>query len=184
MFTLGVIADTHIPDRAKGLPPGVLTIFQEAKVDAVLHAGDICAPRVLEQLEHLAPVYAVYGNRDLLLLGKLPEIRLLEFEGVSLALSHGHGGWFNYIKEKLRYIFIGPPKFSYFEDLALKKFPQVKVVIIGHNHAPANRWVGEQLIFNPGSPCCPNETIPNLKPSVGLLHIDEGNVRGEIVFLN
>ena len=97
--------------------------------------------------------------------------------------SHGHGGWKNYIKEKLRYLLIAPAKFSHFEDLALQTFPTAKVVVIGHNHAPANRWAGDQLIFNPGSPCCPNETIPNLKPSVGLLHLNEGSVQGEIVFL-
>jgi predicted phosphodiesterase len=39
-FTFGVIADTHIPDRAKHLPSMVLRTFERAQVNQILHAGD------------------------------------------------------------------------------------------------------------------------------------------------
>jgi predicted phosphodiesterase len=39
-FTFAVIADTHIPDRAKHLPSTVLRTFERAQVNQILHAGD------------------------------------------------------------------------------------------------------------------------------------------------
>jgi putative phosphoesterase len=183
MLTLGVIADTHIPDRARSLPPKAIATFEEAKVAAILHAGDISLPKVLIQLEDIAPVYAVRGNRDLLGFRDLPRHRRLTYEGVSIGLTHGHGTWGEYIQEKIKYLLFGPTKFSYFEEIALRIFPDTQVVILGHNHAPVNRWQEGQLIFNPGSATCPNEYIPHLTPSVGLLHVDGKNVEGEIVFI-
>lgn len=182
MLTLGVIADTHIPDRVRNLNPQIPEIFQQAEVAAILHAGDLSTTRVIKILETIAPVYAVRGNRDLFLPG-LPYKQHLTFEGVTIGLTHGHGGWLRYLTQKTVAILIGPPKFSVFEDIARREFPDTDVVVLGHNHAPANRWQEDQLIFNPGSPCCPNKYVPGLKPSVGLLHLERGNVRGEIVFL-
>jgi len=54
---LGVIADTH-----GLLRPEVFQAF--AKVDHILHAGDVGPPDLLTELEALAPVTAVYGNTD------------------------------------------------------------------------------------------------------------------------
>jgi hypothetical protein len=183
MLTLGVIADTHIPDRVRELPPKAIAAFEEVGVAAILHAGDISLPRVITRLEEIAPVYAVRGNRDIFGFKGLPRHRRLTFEGVTIGLTHGHGNWAEYIKEKLLYIFAGPTKFSHFEDIALGIFPDTRVVVLGHNHAPTNRWQGRQLVFNPGSATCPNECYPHLAPSVGLLHVDGENVRGEIVFI-
>ena len=64
MIRLGVISDTHIPDRARRLNERVIPVFREAGVSAILHAGDVSTPRVLKQLEEVAPVYATRGNRD------------------------------------------------------------------------------------------------------------------------
>lgn len=183
MLTLGVIADTHIPDRTKHLNPEALEVFKRADVDAILHAGDMCLPKVISQLKEIAPVHTVRGNRDLFGFRDIPWNQQLEFEGVTIGITHGHGGWWEYVLERLSYTYKGSPKFSHFENKAIHSFPDVDVLVLGHNHAPANRWQDGQLIFNPGSPCCPNDNYPNLPPSVGLLHIDRGNVEGEIVFL-
>jgi putative phosphoesterase len=183
MLTLGVIADTHVPDRSRRLNPKVFSTFEEAKVTAILHAGDISIPKVLTQLEEIAPVHAVRGNRDLFGFRTLPRHRRLTFEGVSIGLTHGHGDWGEYIKEKLMYYFQGPTKFSRFEKIALRLFPDTRVVILGHNHAATNQWQEDQLVFNPGSACCPNKYFPHLSPSVGLLHVDGEKVEGEIVFI-
>ncbi len=64
MTTLGLISDTHIPDRAAELNPRVLQIFEEARVSQILHAGDIMNQTVLDELAQVAPVQAVCGNRD------------------------------------------------------------------------------------------------------------------------
>src|SRR5512143_623838 len=99
MTVLGVIADSHIPDRMPDLPPGVFAAL--AGVEAILHAGDVSIQRVLDALAAIAPVYAVAGNRDFLL--KLPLDRQLTFDGVTIGLTHGHGGWPGYLREKARY---------------------------------------------------------------------------------
>ncbi|MBE3577897.1 MAG: metallophosphoesterase family protein [Limnochordales bacterium] len=59
---IGVISDTHVPVRARALPGEVFRIF--AGVDLILHAGDLVALDVLEELQATAPVLAVRGNVD------------------------------------------------------------------------------------------------------------------------
>ena len=58
MTTLGVIADTHVPDRRPDLDPQILPIFLQAKVQTILHAGDVSSQKVLDQLSQIAPVLA------------------------------------------------------------------------------------------------------------------------------
>ena len=181
MLTLGVISDTHIPDRARRLRPDILTTFREAGVAAILHAGDVSIPSVLKKLSTLAPVYAVRGNRDVFLLRRLPHSLCLEFEGVQIALSHGHGFWWNYLYEKTLYLLGGYDPQRYQKRL-LAEFPTARVIVFGHTHRSVNQWVGDQLLFNPGSPHFPD--THEIAPSLGLLHIRAGGeVQGEIITL-
>lgn len=180
---LGVIADTHIPDRAARIPQTALDLFSERGVDAILHAGDLSTRRVLHILEEIAPVYAIRGNTDLSLVGQIPWVRRLEFESVTIGMAHGHGGWLRYIPDRVSFFFRGPLKFTYYENLARARVPDCKVVVCGHTHISANYWINGQLVFNPGSVTKPQVIIPGLLPSIGFLHLDEGNVRGEIVFV-
>ena len=181
MMTLGVIADTHIPERARGLNPGVLPAFQRAEVKAILHAGDVCIPRVLEELGELAPVYAVRGNRDWAYLKHLPTSLSLDFGGVAVGLIHGHGRWRNYLVDRTSY-FLEGFRFERYQPRLLAAFPTARVIVFGHMHIPFNHWVGDQLLFTPGTACCPAEkTTP---PSLGLLHIHAGGeIVGEIISL-
>jgi putative phosphoesterase len=183
MQTIGVIADTHIPDRVRHVPPKALDIFRKAQVTTILHAGDISVKSALNSLEQIAPVIAVRGNRDLFYFSKLPLKHTLTIEQVTIGLTHGHGSWPRYIRDRIQHAVFGQKKFSYYEAIACRMFPTAKVVILGHNHAPANYWLNDQLVFNPGSPTRTNPAVPDLKPSIGLLHIDGHNVEGEIVFL-
>lgn len=183
MQTIGVIADTHIPDRGRELPPKALEVFRQAQVDQIIHAGDISIKSVLTTLEEIAPVSAVCGNRDLLYIFSLPFTRTITVEEVTIGITHGHGSWPRYIRDRVGMMLGFPKKFSYYEDLARRMMPGARVVVLGHNHAPANYWMERQLIFNPGSSGFPNPAIPNLKPSVGLLRVDGHNVEGEIVFI-
>ena len=57
---IGLISDTHIPDRARVIPQNVLDAFQD--VDLIIHAGDLTSLEVVEELEKIAPVMAVQGN--------------------------------------------------------------------------------------------------------------------------
>jgi putative phosphoesterase len=181
MVTLGVISDTHIPDRAHRLDPRVMPIFRSAGVEAILHAGDVSSPGVLAQLGEVATVYAVRGNRDWLWLRNLPVARRLDFSGVTIGLTHGHGNLWNYLKDRIYFMRQGYHPERLLPRL-LAEFPDVRVIVFGHGHSPLNQWMGVQLLFNPGSPHVPG--TEDLTPSVGLLHISGGSeVRGEIIRL-
>ena len=181
MLTLGVIADTHVPDRRRSLHPSVLPTFRRAGAAAILHAGDLCAGRVVDWLEEVAPVHAVRGNRDIFLNRRLPLTQILTYGRVTVGLTHGHGGFWRYLRNRSRYVVLGAQMLSYFHRQALQTFPQADVVVFGHTHYALNRRVGGQLLFNPGSACISNP--PHLPLTVGLLHIEPetGQVAGEIV---
>ena len=180
MITLGVVADTHIPDRESHLPAQVLRVFQQANVAAILHAGDVIHPRVLDALATVAPVYAVRGNRDFYFLRHLPPRWEGRFEGVTVGMTHSHGTLRQYLADKWHHWRHGVP-FARFEQRALAAFPQAGVVVFGHTHYPVCKWVGRQLLCNPGSPVHP--IFPHVMPSVALLHIQGERVRGEVVML-
>ncbi len=183
LVTLGVISDTHVPDRARRLHPRVMPLFQEAGVTAILHAGDISTPAVLAELGRVAPVTAVLGNRDWLLRGSLPMQARLEFAGVQVVLAHGHGGWSRYLFDKFQYLLRGYRAERYQRPL-LKAYPGARVIVYGHTHRPANLWVAGRLLFNPGAAGV--ISLPGWKsPTVGLLRIfPGGEVAGEIVRLD
>jgi hypothetical protein len=179
MITLGIIADTHVPDRRANVNPRALDIFRTSNVGAILHAGDVSVRRVLDQLQDIAPVHAVRGNRDWISLGALPLRRVLEFDGVRVGMVHGQGSLVQYLWDKVDYMIHGLDQ-ERFKRRALETFPAVDVVIFGHLHVPVNEWVNGQLLFNPGSACCPD--LRSFRPAVGLLRIDgPQDVSGEII---
>jgi predicted phosphodiesterase len=133
-------------------------------------------------LGEIAPVYAVRGNRDWMLLGRLPLVQELNFEGVSLVLIHGHGRLKEYLLDKADYFIKGLQPERY-QNRLLAAFPAARIIVFGHVHRPLNLWVGEQLLFNPGSPHFPDRNSQAL--SIGLIHISaEGEVKGEIIRLD
>ena len=178
---IGVVADTHVPDRVKQLNPKVLELFQKARVDTILHAGDISSPSVLAQFGEVAPVYAVRGNRDWFWWGKLPMRRMLVVEGLKIGLAHGHGGWKDYLLDRIHFMRHGYDHNRLVPRL-LEAFPQANVIVFGHGHTPLNRWQNGQLLFNPGSPHFPDKK--DFAPSIGLLYVSAGSeVEGEIIEL-
>jgi putative phosphoesterase len=178
VVSLGILSDTHVPDRVRGLKPAVISIFREERVNAILHAGDISQPGVLAQLQEIAPVYAVRGNRDWPQLHMLPTTLLLEFEDVKVGLTHSHGSLGVYLLDKVRSLVQGGQSERYLRR-ALSTFPQAKVVVFGHTHIPLQRWMNGRLCINPGSAACPDNKAP--APSLGLLRIGPaGSVNAEI----
>jgi putative phosphoesterase len=171
MFTLGILADTHIPDRALSLHPQIIPIFRQARVRAILHAGDISSPAVLEELRQAAPVYAVRGNRDWFMLRKLPEVLFLEFCNIPIVLTHGHGNLHEYLVDKYRYMKEGY-RLERYQPRLRAAFPEARVIVFGHTHFAVNEWADGQLLFNPGSPHFPGDV--KKAPSLGLLHFEDG----------
>jgi putative phosphoesterase len=173
MSTLGIIADTHIPQRIKALPPRVFEVFRG--VDRILHTGDINSRRVLDQLAEIAPVEAVAGNADLFR-HNLPLTRVIEVEGRCIGLVHGHGGWSRYLRSKVH------DRFGYDEEHYLKivhgSFGPVDAIVFGHTHRFYQAERSGILLFNPG-PIAPDfYNTPG--PQVGLLHVTTHMITSEI----
>ena len=84
---IGLISDTHIPDRAKEIPQKVFDAFSEA--DLIIHAGDLTSPKVMDELEEIAPVMAVQGNMDRANGIDLPKAKVIEAEGLKIGVIHG-----------------------------------------------------------------------------------------------
>jgi hypothetical protein len=180
--TIGLIADTHVPDRKRRLHPAVLPIFEKAKVSQILHAGDISIPRVLRELENVAPVLAVRGNRDWFGFKDLPMQRTIGIGSVRVGLTHGHGSWGFYIRDKMRYLVRGPQPFERAMRRAMGLMEKVDVLVFGHNHEPIAKEVEGVLVVNPGSACC--QAFGLKPPSVALLRIEGRSAKVEIVFLD
>jgi len=171
MITLGILADTHIPDRKRELNPALLEVFRNGKVGAILHAGDISTSTVLSTLGEIAPVYAVRGNRDWVALKHLPANRLLTFNGVQVGITHGHGNLRHYLIKRIEYLLKG-----YHVEMFLpgvrSQFSTADVIVFGHTHRPYIERKDSRLILNPGSPHVPEGV--KTPPSVALLHIQPG----------
>lgn len=132
---IGVLSDTHIPNRAKALPAAVLEGFKG--MDHIIHAGDISCIEVLRTLRKLAPVTAVAGNGDPpKLRSLLGEKKILSVGGFNIGVVHGHG-----IKGKTA-------------QRALQSFEpgEAHCIVFGHSHMPVCEYSGDILMLNPGSP--------------------------------
>jgi putative phosphoesterase len=171
---VGVIADTHVPQRLRRLPAGIDRAFDG--VSLILHAGDINCLSVLVELGRIAPVLAVTGNADPPW-WKLPRSRVVEVEGCRIGLTHGHGGWRRYLADKVREK-LGNWRQSRYLRYAREAFQDVDVIVTGHTHRPHLAYVGGTLLFNPGTIAPDYYTFPG--PTVGRLRIEAGVARAEI----
>lgn len=109
---IGLISDTH-----SYLDPKVLEYFQS--VDEIWHAGDIGEVSVTQQLEHLKPLRAVYGNIDDKNLQALyPEDLWFDCEGLRIWMTHIAGA---------------PPNYNPRTKKILKE-KSADVLICGHSH--------------------------------------------------
>ena len=177
LLTVGVVSDTHIPDHVSSLPGELLDRLNELRVDLILHAGDITIPPVIDELSQIAPVTAVRGNRDIFFNHKIYQDVRLDLAGVPVVMTHGHGGWSNYLYDKLLHIFYGY-SFERYRKWLSHWYPDARVYIFGHTHFAENQWVDGKLFFNPGTCTMASR---NLKPSFGILRFYEGQeFTGEI----
>ena len=154
-----VIADTHIPRRARTLPENLLPHLKQANL--ILHAGDLMDLTLLSEMASYAPVRAVKGNLDPPEL-KLPEVLQFEFGGARIAMIHDPG------RKKGR------------RSRMKRRFPEARVVIFGHSHIP---WLEDEeglLLLNPGSP---TDRRRQPEHTFALLWVEEGEVRAEVLTL-
>jgi uncharacterized protein len=150
-WEVGLISDTH-----GLLRPEAIAALRG--VDAIIHAGDIGAPDVVERLAAIAPVTAVRGNNDRgVWAEKLAATETLEIGGARIYVLHD-------VKE-----------------LALDPGAAgLAAVIAGHSHQPRVEERAGVLYVNPGSAGPRRFRLP---VAVGRLTVKDGRVRGRIVEL-
>ena len=162
--TVGLIADTHIPVRAREIPRKVLEIFD--KVDSIIHAGDLVDLSVIGDLEQLAPVLAVYGNMDgPKIRGKLPKINSVKVFDWKIGVIHDSRALFGMGRMR-----------------EIAKQNGFNVLVYGHTHNPRIKWEGKTLFVNPGSPTNPLPPFIT-KPSIVLLRIAKEKITPEIIHI-
>ena len=130
-----LISDTHVPKRARALPPAVLDEVDAA--DVVIHAGDWVDAATLDVLEERSRrLIGVFGNNDgPELRRRLPEVARAELDGVRFAVVHE----------------TGPATGR--EARADAAYPDADVLVFGHSHIPWDTVSpGGLRLLNPGSP--------------------------------
>jgi putative phosphoesterase len=152
---IGVISDTH--DYFDPKIPGLLK-----GVEHILHAGDIGLPRILLQLEEIAPVTAVAGNTD------DPAFRYNFTEVIKLA---GRKFLIHHIVHPQD---LGdPPK-----GRIVREKPDV--VVFGHTHKPFHQTIDGILFFNPGYA---GKSRFGMERTLAILHCDEKGIRPQFLTL-
>ncbi len=121
MYKIGILSDTHGLVR-----PEVTDAL--AGSDAIIHAGDIDKPTVLDRLTQIAPVYAVRGNADKdTWADSLQKSVSVTLAGISIFVIHN--------KKQIT------------EDLS-----DQDIIIYGHSHKYHEEYRNGRLWLNPG--CC------------------------------
>jgi putative phosphoesterase len=132
---LVLIADTHVPKRARDLPAQVWSAVEAA--DVVIHAGDWVDAAFLDRLEaRCVRLVGVYGNNDgPALRRRLPEVADVELDGLRVSVVHE----------------TGPATGR--EQRCAARFPDRDVLVFGHSHIPWDTVApGGLRLLNPGSP--------------------------------
>lgn len=132
---LVIIADTHVPRRARDLPTVLWREIDHA--DVVIHAGDWVDESLLDAIEARATrLIAVWGNNDgPALRERLPEIARADVDGLRVAVVHETGARTGR------------------ETRADRAFPETDVLVFGHSHIPWDTVTPAGLrLLNPGSP--------------------------------
>jgi putative phosphoesterase len=145
---LGVISDTH-----GLLRPQVFDVF--AGVDHILHGGDIGPANLLEELEAIAPVTAVYGNTDGMdVRARLSDVARVQLDGFRIVVTHGDQ--------------FGSPT----PEKLNAAFPEAEIIVFGHTHRPLLTLVDTVVtVMNPGG-AGPRRF--DLSPSVGIMELEPG----------
>lgn len=154
---LAVLSDTHGRDDAR-LSGRTADAVEAAST--VIHAGDFMTADVLDEFESHGRVEGVIGNNDTpAVRERLPDDRTVEWEGLRIAVVHGHEH----------------------SDTALSMYGRqsnADLIVVGHSHDPAFRD-GVVPVLNPGSHADPRWN----RPAHAELEWDEtdGSARGRLV---
>jgi putative phosphoesterase len=130
-----LIADTHVPVRARDLPAVVWD--EVAAADVVVHAGDWIAPELVDELDSKsARLVGCWGNNDgPAVRSRLPERNDVTLAGVRFTVVHETGAAAGR------------------EARMSRLYPDTDVLVFGHSHIPWDTTTQTGLrLLNPGSP--------------------------------
>lgn len=134
-----LIADTHVPARARDLPAEVWV--QVDRADVVVHAGDWTDADLVDRLAARlatrgAALLGCFGNNDgAAVRARLPEVARAEIEGLRVAVVHETG------------------QATGRERRMDAAYPDVDVLVFGHSHIPWDTVTPHGMrLLNPGSP--------------------------------
>jgi putative phosphoesterase len=151
MAKIGLISDTHGLLRPQA-------IRNLAGSELIIHAGDIGAASILEELQKIAPVIAVRGNNDREAWAKvIPETQIVKIDGYNI-----------YVLHNLRELKLDPKKSGF------------HAIISGHSHQPRIAHSGGILYVNPGSAGPRRFRLPI---AVGILHATPNKLHARIIEL-
>jgi hypothetical protein len=129
------MADTHVPVRARDLPPELWAAVDTA--DVVVHAGDWVAPSLLDALQvRSSMLLGVFGNNDgPELRARLPEVARSVLNGLRVAVVHETGATAGRDRR------------------CDARFADCDVLFFGHSHIPWDSTTTSGIrLLNPGSP--------------------------------
>ena len=149
--SVGLISDTHgllRPEAVRALRGS----------DAIIHAGDVGDPAILDELARLAPVTVVRGNIDKgAWAASLPETAVLEIGGVLFYVVHN------------------------IDDLEIDPAAAgFAAVVYGHSHQPGMQEKDGVLYVNPGSAGPRRFSLPI---SAGRIAIEDARLSAELLEL-
>ncbi len=164
---IGIMSDTH--DNLQAIRKAV-EVFNESRVDLVVHAGDYIAPFTAKEFSKLkAPLKGVFGNNDgeraglKNVLGIEDEILELNVDGMKIVVIHG-------TDERV--------------INALARSHLYDILIRGHTHRYEIRECGRTILINPGEVCGYVSGVKSValldtkKREVKIIDIDNNNLLG------
>lgn len=165
---IGILSDTHAPQRLPELPAAVFEIFSGA--DLILHAGDVGELWVLDQLSALAPVVAVHGNDDSAASHEiLPNTQIVAVHGLRILLWHSHfPDWDEELAARQ-------------DDAMIPKLERIAargaqfacpLIIFGHWHIPLIYHSQGVTLVNPGALASGNEITRQLRQTAAILFLE------------
>lgn len=157
MTLVGILSDTHGRLHARAYEA-------LADCDRILHAGDICGPQIIRELETIAPVVAVLGNNDFEEYGAhVKRFAHPTIDGVKFLMAH--------YPQDVRITALG-------NSALAPGDPIPDVCVHGHTHVPRLEYGAEarpaSYIVNPGSASLPRGGFPR---SIAKVEIADSRVQ-------
>jgi uncharacterized protein len=160
---IAILSDTHMPRRGRRLPEACVRRLREA--DLILHAGDLIALEVLNELRTYGKVVAVHGNVDnAAVRAALAATAVVDAHGPRIAMIHDAGPSIGRLR-RMR-----------------ARFPEADAVVFGHSHIPLHERASDGFqIFNPGSP---TDRRRSPRHTMGVARVLDGELNFELIALD